>query len=261
MAIEKKSVYRYYAPMSDILNKEAAWLLSEKYNGIESEAYQKDLLRLKSGEPLAYIIGHTPFLNATIHLESRPLIPRSETEHWVSQALKEIKKDAAVLDLCAGSGCIGVAVSMECGAHVDFGEIDERYHATIEKNIRENVGDVSHTMYGGDVFENIEKKYNFILTNPPYINPALEERVEASVRLHEPERALFGGKNGMDIIEKIIKDAPSHLLPDGIIYIEHEPEQVDALNAIAHEAGFRDVVTRKDQYGIDRYTRIGSYKD
>jgi len=115
------------------ISQEEAWLLKEKYGGEKTalvfkesldeiknkyswgEDFFTDLERLKAGEPLAYIIGHTPFLNCQINLNSHPLIPRVETEYWVEKAIESIRREnisnVRVLDLCAGSGCVGVAVA------------------------------------------------------------------------------------------------------------------------------------------------------
>src|SRR3989344_3024544 len=131
---------------------------------------------MEDSEPIAYTIGWIPFIHTKIYLDSRPLIPRPETEYWVDQVIQEIKKSKVekpkILDLCAGSGCIGIAVLKEIPeAFVDFVEIEEIHHKTIEKNIRENNLDSSHTrIFGGDLFENVLDSYDFILSNPPYIN-------------------------------------------------------------------------------------------
>lgn len=174
-----------------------------------------------TAEPLAYSLGSVPFIHTKIFLDSRPLIPRTETEYWVDLAIKEIRtkniEAPRILDLCAGSGCIGVAVLKEIPeAFVDFAEIEESHHRTIEKNIRENYVDASRTrIFGGSLFENISEKYDFILSNPPYINPALKDRIEPSVINYEPKKALYGGQNGLEIIEKILRDAPEHLEEGG----------------------------------------------
>ncbi len=233
------------------------WLLNEKYNGEKTEDFFADCARLTAGEPLAYIIGHIPFLDTTIFLDSHPLIPRTETEFWVERALEDIRTHTPrprVLDLCAGSGCIGVAVLTHIEtSHVDFAEIDTRHHGTILRNISENAIPVTRAnVYGGDLFERITEQYDFILSNPPYIDPALD-RTEQSVTDFEPDIALYGGTKGLAIIAGIITDAPHHLAPGGILYIEHEPEQSEAITHMGELSGLR-VATHRDQYNIPRYT-------
>jgi HemK-like putative methylase len=240
------------------MTNDEAWLLKEKYNGIETPEFQADCERLKDGEPLAYVIGWIPFLETKIYLDSHPLIPRTETEFWTQETLKQIPKETPVriLDLCAGSGCIGVALLHALPfATVDFGEIETHHHQTIRKNIMENGIDPTRAhIYGGDLFEQITETYDYIFTNPPYIDPKID-RAEESVKDYEPASALYGGKDGMELIERIIKEASNHLTPRGTLYIEHEPEQVALIQKVGEELGFM-VESQKDQYGIFRYTRV-----
>lgn len=240
------------------MDKESNWLLADKYNGVETPEFKKDLARIKNGEPLAFVIGWVPFLSTKIWLDSKPLIPRPETEFWVEKTISEIKKRVEVeplltLDLCAGSGCIGVAILKHIpNAIVHFAEIVDDHHQTIRKNIRENNIDVNRTkQIGGNLFEHVTEKYDFILSNPPYINPELSNRVESNVKLHEPELALYGGAGGMEIIERIITEAPKYLNPGGVLYIEHEPEQTEKIKALAPQAEIFE-----DQFGVKRYSRI-----
>lgn len=237
------------------MEQEIAWLLADKYGGIPTEGFEADIAKLKTGVLLAYVISWTPFLHTKIWLDSHPLIPRSETEYWVEQAISEIKNitNPKVLDLCAGSGCIGVTVLKHVpNAQVDFAEIDEAHHTTIRKNILENGIDVNRTkILGGNLFENVTEKYDVILSNPPYIDPKLSERIGESVLEHEPEIALFGGTNGMEMIEAIIHEAPKYLNPGGIVYIEHEPEQSEKIKLLTPNAE-----TFKDQFGVERFTKI-----
>ena len=211
----------------------------------------------KTPEPEAYTLGSIPFVHTEIYLDSRPLIPRTETEYWVMQATEEIKTSGVekpkILDLCAGSGCIGVTVLKEIlEAQVDFAELDESHHQTIRKNIRENGLDHTRTrIFGGDLFENISDKYNFILSNPPYINPELKNRIQESVLEHEPAEALFGGRDGLEIIDKILDKAQDYLKPNAILYIEHEPEQVEHLSK--HRA-YLD--SNPDQFDLIRFSRF-----
>jgi release factor glutamine methyltransferase len=137
-------------------------------------------------------------------------------------------------------------------ANVDFAEIDETHHTTIKKNILENGIDSDRTkIFDGNLFQNIYEKYDFIVSNPPYIDPKLSERIQESVKTHEPEIALFGGTEGMELIEKIILEAPKYLNPGGVLYIEHEPEQTEKIKTLAKHVG-----TFKDQFGVERYSKI-----
>lgn len=235
------------------LNQELQWLLRDKYDGIENPEFQADVKLLESGIPLAYIIGWVPFCGVKIYLDSHPLIPRPETEYWVNLAIEKMKdiKNPKVLDLCAGSGCIGVSVLKAIpDSVVDFVEIDELHHVTILKNIHENGIDINRArIFGGSLFENITDQYDVILTNPPYIDPVLSDRIGAGVREHEPEIALFGGNGGMELIKEILAEAPRFLKPEGMLYMEHEPEQVDKIREL-----LPGIIQEKDQFGVMRYS-------
>ncbi len=264
-------------PFTSELQREMQWLLEEKYLGEKSRAFFTDCTRLQSGEPLAYVIGHVPFLGTKIFLDlpagqagSHPLIPRTETEFWVEKAVASMsrfhldidlgKKIFRVLDLCAGSGCIGVAVLKQVpGVRVDFCEIDAHHHPTILKNIQENgIEEKRMRIFDGDLFENIppDTLYDYILTNPPYIDPTLAGRTAKDVKKYEPHLALCGGKDGMEYIEKIITEAPTFLAPDGILFIEHEPEQAHLLAQKATECGYVKIEHHVDQYGVTRTSSL-----
>lgn len=237
------------------MNREQEWLLRDKYQGAECEAFRADCARLESGEPLAYIIGWVPFLTTKIYLDSKPLIPRPETEYWTAKAIAEINQSGnsspKILDLCAGSGCIGIAMLAAVpDAACDFAELDRVHHATILKNVRENGIDESRIrIMGGSLFENVHDTYDVIVTNPPYIDPELSLRVEESVINHEPHLALFGGSAGMEPLSEIVQEAPAHLNPGGVLYLEHEPEQEFEIKKLL--AGTESF---PDQYGIARYS-------
>lgn len=242
------------------MNQEEQWLLSEKYNGQKTEGFLSDCKRLSDGEPLAYIIGSIPFLDCIIFLDSHPLIPRPETEFWTKHLIDEIVKvntspePISVLDLCAGSGASGVAVAQStANTLVDFGEIDALHLPTILHNLtHNNINPDRCNILQSDLFSKIEKKYHYILSNPPYIDPAID-RAETSVKLHEPHLALYGGIEGMELIRQIISEAPTHLHSNGQLWIEHEPEQSKAIQILGTKHGF-EVVTHPDQYEVERYS-------
>ena len=258
--------------------QEIQWLLKEKYAGVENEAFQIDCARLKSGEPLGYVIGYVPFLDCQIWLDSHPLIPRPETEYWTEQAIAKIKQiqsrqsePVKIIDLCAGSGCIGVAVAKAIPqAIVTFAELDSTHLPTIIKNLTVNLDrtPLIHTseepdklkkqsaqyhLIQSDLLQNISGVFDFILTNPPYINPTAKT-VEKSVLQHEPHLALFGGDAGLVIIKNLISSAIPHLNPTaGQLWIEHEPEQVEQIEVLAKKY-FANYHTHNDQYSVPRFT-------
>ena len=242
------------------MTRDEEWLLKEKYGGEKTEGFFVDCTKLVQGEPLAYLIGHVPFLNTTIYLDSHPLIPRTETEFWTEHVIKEISArglaSGGILDLCAGSGCIGTAVLKALSdTSVDFVEIDTAHHPTIHTNIEKNDIALSRTqIFGGNLFENVTGIYDYILTNPPYIDAHLN-RTEESVTAHEPALALWGGLNGMDVIQRIIETSPQHLTENGVLYIEHEPEQVEAIHQHGKQ-NFHEIETFVDQFGVPRFTRL-----
>ena len=251
-------------------HQEEQWLLQEKYNGEKTEAFFADCKALALGTPLGYLIGHVPFLDCTIYLDNHPLIPRVETEFWVERAIAAIKMSSIVqpsldgtatqppriLDLCAGSGCIGIAAAKAIpAALVDFGELSKRLLPTIEKNCQENeIGKSRFNIYHSNLFESIpeNKRYDFILSNPPYIDPAIDRATE-SVKSHEPHLALYGGTDGLEVIEQLLSSATARLTPNGQIWIEHEPEQVNGMAKLAEQYGFK-CASYPDQYGILRYS-------
>jgi release factor glutamine methyltransferase len=246
-------------------SQEIKWLLEEKYQGEKSEAFFSDCKRLALGAPLAYIIGYSPFMNCKIWLDNKPLIPRPETEYWVNEAIDTIKNNATlslgleitspkILDMCAGSGCIGVSLLKEIdNARVDFTEIDSKLMPTITKNIYENIVEVNRAkVIHSNLFSNLNEKYDFILSNPPYIDESLN-RVDANVKNHEPYVALFGGESGLEIISQLIDRAPKFLSPSGRLWLEHEPEHVQKIKELGENSGF-SVSTHKDQYDVNRYS-------
>ena len=278
------------------MNRDEKWLLEEKYQGEATPDFLADCQRLACGEPLAHIIGWVPFLNCKIYLKAdakakqSALIPRPETEYWTEKAISEIKasgiKKPRVLDLCSGSGCIGVVVAKALPeAYVDFGEMHPDHLLTIATNINTNLPHNAkapvkssrselelddlfvlpqYRVFAADLFaptlasssSDLELefgRYDFILSNPPYIDPELD-RTEPSVKDYESHLALYGGTAGLELITRIISEAPRYLEPGGVLYLEHEPEQAAAIAAIA--ADTFNLVTNPDQYGVLRYSRL-----
>ena len=241
------------------MTQDEAWLLQEKYDGVASPLFFTDCARLNAGEPLAYIIGHLPFAGCTISLDTKPLIPRAETEYWITEVNGQYEKMQVwrVLDLCAGSGCIGIAFAAQHPlALVDLVEIDAAHHDLILKNCaRNSIAAERVQVFGGSLFSALpaDTRYDVIVSNPPYIDKSLG-RVAADVVAHEPALALYGGDKGLEIIATIIANAASHLEKGGSLWLEHEPEQTASIHK--EGASCFSVTTHKDQYEVERFSQL-----
>lgn len=220
---------------------------------------QDSTSKSNSDLPAAYSDGQTEFLGCTIYLDSHPLIPRTETEWWTEKCIEKMKgrnTPLKVLDLFAGSGCVGVAVLKHvANANVDFGELEARHLPTIQKNI-DYVGGASRAqVLQTDVYSNITDTYDYVLANPPYLAEPRLGRIEESVLAHEPREALLAGNDGFALVEQTIRGLATHLNPGGEAWVEHEPEHSQPLQELAASLGFR-ATTHQDQYGLERYSVI-----
>lgn len=264
------------------LKKEEQWLLREKYHGKANKNFKADLKRLKKGEPVDYVIGFKEFLGCKIDLSKKPLIPRPETEFWVSQALEEVKKAVAfkktsedvksivrrswghenysirILDIFAGSGCIGVALlANEPGLLCDFAEADTKAIAQIKINIKNNfIEDGRAGVFKSDIFSKIKNRYDFIFANPPYIPTTRKSKVEKQVLKYEPKKALFGGKDGMQYIKKFLAQAKKHLQNNGQIFMEFDSIQQKGIEKLLKKNKYKKWQFCKDQYGKYRWVVI-----
>jgi release factor glutamine methyltransferase len=231
--------------------KEDLWLLREKYNGKETPEFFEDIRRIESGEPVDYVIGFSMFLGAKIDLSHHPMIPRQETEWWVEKAMESIPFHAInVLDIFAGSGCIGIAILKHFpDAIVDFGEKDPLLIKQIEKNLAINkIAPARAHARETDVFANIPpKKYDFIFANPPYISHDRKYQVARPVMEHEPHLALFADDDGLFFVKKMLKEAPDFLTFDGKLFMEFDQWQKEEIEKLVEDSKFEGVFW-KDQY-------------
>ena len=156
-----------------------------------------------------------------------------------------------VLDLCTGSGCIGISVTKLCpDTEVTLADISDGALSVAKKNAQ-NL-DANVTLIKGNLFENIEGRFDYILSNPPYIPSEVIEGLMPEVKEHEPRLALDGEADGLSFYRKIINEAPEYLNPDGRIYFEIGAEQGEDLTRLMNERGFSEVKVHKDLAGLDR---------
>lgn len=252
--------------MRSQLTKEIQWLLEEKYHGRLTPLAKKDIARLQKGEHVDYVIGFVEFLGCKIDLSKKPFIPRPETEYWVERAIQEVQKSnnckknvpIACLDIFSGSGCIGVAVLKHVPqAHVDFGEKQKRLLSQIRLNAKKNgITKERYSMVHSEVFSGIKEKYDYIFANPPYIAESRKNRVQASVLRHEPQNALFAGKDGLTVIHKFLSRAKEFLAPGGQIYMEFDSPQKKEIEKLLQKLAYKNWKLHKDQYGKWRFVVI-----
>ncbi|MDY6841518.1 MAG: 50S ribosomal protein L3 N(5)-glutamine methyltransferase [Pseudomonadota bacterium] len=179
--------------------------------------------RVNERVPLAYLLGEAWFMGMPFQVDERVLVPRSPIGELIEKGFQPWLADKPVewiLDLCTGSGCIGIgAASVFTEAKVDLSDISPDALAVAESNIelhgvRERVRTVQ-----SDVFENIQGRYDVILSNPPYVNAEDLSGMPDEYR-HEPELGLAAGKDGLAIAHRIIADAADHLTPGGLLIVE-----------------------------------------
>ena len=210
------------------------------------------------GEPVAYLIGEWEFYGLPLDISPSVLIPRPDTEVLAQRAIEAAGEleECRVLDLCAGSGCIGLAVAANVPhARVLLGEIDEEALKICRQNIRRNnlTGRVASMRV--DAREKPPRslgEFHMIVSNPPYIPTRDIETLDASVRDHEPHLALDGGADGLDFYRAIVEKWRDALTENGMLAFEVGIGQADEVLRIMRHGGFGDVQILRDLNGIPR---------
>ena len=243
--------------MTKDLEKEINWLLKEKYHHKPTEKFYQDVKRIEAGEPIDYVIGFTKFLGCKIDLSKKPLIPRPDTEFWVGQALKEIKKGKC-LDIFSGSGCIGIAIlKKKKDLLCDFADKDKKAVEQIKINCKvNNINEKRYKIIQSDIFTKVKGKYDYIFANPPYVAVKKIYSIQKSVLKYEPKIALFGGSDGLYYIKKFLAQAKKHLNSQGKIFMEFSGEQKPAIEKIILQNKYSNYEFRKDHYDRWRWVSI-----
>lgn len=213
-------------------------------------AYQKLIEKRRQRIPLQHLIGKTEFMGLPFFVNDKVLVPRQETEELVEFLLPMAKKKR-VLDLCTGSGCIGISIAvLEKSAKVYGSDISEEAIQTAKENVRMNQADV--TLFLGDLFENVYGKFDIIVSNPPYIRTRDIAGLMPEVRDYEPLLALDGKADGCYFYHKITEQAGSFLNSNGILAFEIGYNQAEKVSGYMKEQGFVNIDIKKDLTGLDR---------
>jgi len=229
--------------------------------------------RRTAGEPMQYILGHTDFMGLEIRVAPGVLIPRPETEGLCELLANEAKArrgadpasrwPARILDLCTGSGCIAAWAASAFGdAKVTATDLSKEALAIAAENCRAHESHPGQIeLLQGDLFAALEPKgetqtFDAILSNPPYIPSKTVDELEPEVKDHEPQLALDGGPEGMDLVSRIIKEAPDWLAPGGLLLMEIDDTQEELVLAACEECGrYASFAVLRDLAGKIRYLK------
>ena len=257
--------------------KTDAWLLLEMGCKIDRKFYymhmeddlSDDLLKeyelavKKRAEhiPLQYIVGETEFMGLKFKVNSNVLIPRQDTEILVEEALKRIRPDMQILDMCTGSGCILESI-------LKFGEKKQMHLKGTGCDISEEalkVARENNSRLGtdarfikSDLFESVTGKYDMIVSNPPYIRTEEINRLDEEVKLHDPWIALDGKEDGLYFYRLIVKDSIRYLNKGGYILFEIGFDQGKDVSELLKNEGYEEIEIKKDLAGLDRVV-MGRY--
>ncbi len=237
------------------------------YNPPESELgrYRELVKRCAAHEPVAYLVGYKEFYSMKFKVNSSVLIPRPETEVLVAQAIDFLnghnRPKADCLDLCCGSGCIGISIAANV-VESEFisSDISEEALGITSENAEAYELGSRLKVCKSNMFEDIESSgkgiFDLIVSNPPYISDEEFTRLEKNVADYEPHLALKAGDNGLEFYKILTSQAGDFLADDGMLMLEVGYDQGPAVSELLSQAGcFTDITMVKDSLGHNRVVK------
>lgn len=228
----------------------------------EERAAMRELVKRRATlEPVAYLVGFREFFGLDFEVGPGVLIPRPDTETLVVTLLEAAKdmetpQTLRVLDVGTGSGCIPISVAVNCPrAVVTAVELDENVAEVARRNAEKNGVSDRVTVLQGDLLAPLaaDAQFEIIASNPPYVTDEEMDELQPDVRLHEPHLALRGGKDGLDIVRRLLTEAPSRLAPGGVMLMEIAGAQAETVRQLYAETGmFEAAEIVKDLAGRSR---------
>ncbi len=226
----------------------------QKY--LKKEDVEEEVRRLEKGEAIQYIVGNMDFYGFPFLVNKNVLIPRWETEELVERTIKILNsyfKEPKILDIGTGSGCIAITLEKLLHTKVDACDISIEALAVARENNQRNKTNVE--FIESDIFSNIHKKYDCIISNPPYIS--YEEEIMEVVKKNEPSIALYAKENGLYFYRQILKEAQYYVNQRFLIAFEIGQTQKESVIKMANYYFPNSKVwCEKDLSGLDRYIFI-----
>lgn len=216
------------------------------------------------GRPIAYITGTKEFFSLEFRVTPDVLIPRPETEILVERTIRLVRESEGrlrrLLDLGTGSGCIAVSLAKHLpDAEVCASDVSEAALAVARENADRHGVAGRITFAQGDLFEpwraagaGAAPAFDVIVSNPPYVSTAAEAPLAENVRAYEPHVALFAGPDGLEVIRRLVAEAPAWLAPGGHLLLEIAFDQADSLRGLLGAGAWQDVTTYRDGGGHER---------
>lgn len=201
--------------------------------------------------PVQYILGKAYFMGYEFEVNNNVLIPRFDTEVLVSEVLKYTKDNYKILDMCTGSGCIAISLSLLSGADVTGVDISEKALEVAAANKVRNKAD-KVTFVKSNMFENIDGTFDLIVSNPPYIPTKDIFELEHEVKSEEPMLALDGHDDGLFFYRILAEESAEYLTQKGGIFMEIGYNQAEDVRNLLIENNFTDISVIKDLAGLDR---------
>ena len=225
--------------LEHILDKTKSEILTNldfKITDSNKEKIFEIVKRRVNNEPLQYITHNQYFYGNRFYVNENVLIPRADTEILVEEVLKIANNEEHVLDLCTGSGCIGISLK-KANEKFNVTASDISSNALTIAMINSKINNVNINFVKSNLFNNIEQKFNIIVSNPPYIKTKDMEDLQKEVK-NEPCVALDGGEDGLDFYKKIISNAKQYLTEKGVIALEIGYNQAEDVKSILEENNF-----------------------
>jgi release factor glutamine methyltransferase len=221
----------------------------------ELAAFRELVRRRADREPTAYLTGKKEFYGRSFQVDARVLVPRPETELVLEAAVAALPADGAALDLCTGSGALGVSLALERpGARVTATDLSADALAVARDNAA-RLGASGVSFLEGDLYDPVppDARFDVIVSNPPYVPRGEVDTLPPEV-LREPRLALDGGEAGLAISRRIVAGAPARLRPGGALVLEMHESHLDAIPSLCLQAGFARAEARRDLAGLPRFT-------
>ena len=247
--------------LGKVLQKDKLYLITnkeEEVNKFKEKEFYRLINKRKDKMPIKYILKNAEFMGLDFYVEEGVLIPRGDTETLVEEVLKNItaSNQYDICDLCCGSGAIGISIAtLRENTKIDLIDYYDIPEKVTKKNINKHKLSSRVEFIKSDLLEEAikrEKKYDILVSNPPYIKEEVIETLMDDVKNYEPHTALSGGNDGLYFYRKIVEDSDKILKENGILAFEIGHDQGEEVSALMTQKGYKGVRVIKDLAGLDR---------